>query len=314
MKALITGITGFAGRHLADFLSARKGVEVHGLSRTGDRSSKNIHACDVQDAAKVGKLILKIRPDRIYHLAAQSSVAYSWEHPKETFEQNLMGTLNVLDAARRLPRAPRIQLAGSAQEYGIPPKNKKIIDENVPMNPLSPYSVSKVSQDLMACQYVLHYGMKIVRTRAFNHIGPGQAADFVTSSFARQVARIEAGLQRPEIFVGNLDSVRDYTDVRDMVRAYWYALEKGEEGEVYNIASGDGRTVREILDVYLKLSPAKIAVKVDPARVRANDLPRLVGDSRKFRRRTGWAPRISLETSLNDVLAFWREKTKHEKK
>ena len=310
MRIFITGITGFAGGHLADYLAAKKGMEVYGLAHRESSPKRRIYACDVRDSSQVASIVRKVKPDRIFHLAAQSSVSFSWEHPKETFEQNLIGTINVLEAARKTGRSIQIQIAGSAHEYGVPPRNGIRIDESMAMSPLSPYAVSKAAQDLLACQYYAHYGMKIVRTRAFNHIGPRQTSDFVTSSFARQVALIEAGRQKPEIFVGNLDTIRDYTDVRDVVRAYWLSLEKGKAGEVYNIASGKGRTARQILDYYLKVTPVKIKVKQKASRMRPSDPSRLVGDASKFKLKTGWEPRIPFEKSLKDILQFWREKIK----
>ncbi len=311
MRILITGITGFAGRHLTDFISGRPGAKVYGISR-GRQADKKIYACDLRDAKKISAIVKAVKPDRVFHLAAQSSVQLSWKEPSDTFEQNLMGTLNLLEAVRQFSPRAKVQIAGSAQEYGVPPKKTARLDERAPVNPQSPYAVSKVAQDLLASQYGLQYGLQIVRTRAFNHIGPGQSPDFLAASLARQIARIEAGKQNPVILAGNLDTVRDYTDVRDMARAYWLALEKGQPGEVYNIASGRGYSARQILNSYLELSRVKITVKADPARMRANDLSRLVGDARKFTRRTGWKPRIPVKTTLLDTLNYWRQKVRHE--
>ena len=311
MRALITGITGFVGGHLADYLNTQKGVEVYGISRHNGQGNWRGYACDMRDAKKVEKLIRQIKPDRIFHLAGQASVPLSWSDPKGTFEENLISTVNLLEAVLKARLGPRIQLAGSAHEYGIPPKPMRRIDESAPMNPLSPYAVSKVSQDFLACQYARRFNMKIVRTRAFNHVGPGQSEAYVTSSMARQIALIEAGHQKPEILAGNLDTIRDYTDVRDVVRAYWLALEKGKAGEAYNIASGRGHSAREILELYLKLTPVKIKVRQDPGRLRQDDLARLVGNPGKFIRRTGWKPKINFKDSLKDILNFWRKKVKN---
>ena len=313
MRILITGITGFVGGHLADFLSGKKDIEVHGLAQHAGNTKKRIYACDIRDQKKLEAIVQKVKPDRIFHLAAQASVPFSWEYPRETFEQNLMGTVNLLEAVRKSGISPGIQIAGSAHEYGIPPKNITRIHEEVPLNPISLYAVSKVSQDFLACQYASHFGMNIVRTRGFNHIGPRQSADFVTSSFARQIALMEAGRQKPLLMTGNLDTARDYTDVRDAVEAYWLAVEKGKIGEVYNIASGKAHSARQILNSYLKMTKVKIMIKQEASRVRRSDIPRLVGDARKFFRRTGWKPRIPLEESLADILNFWREKIKNEK-
>ena len=189
MRILITGITGFAGGHLADLLSAKKGARVYGLARRPGRFQKRVFACDMRDSRKLEALVGRIKPDRIFHLAAQSSVAFSWANPKETFEQNLIGTLHLLEAARKKCPGARIQIAGSAQEYGVPLKKITRISESVPVNPLSPYAISKAAQDFLACQYSGHFGMKIVRTRAFNHTGPRQTPDFVASSFEMSTPR-----------------------------------------------------------------------------------------------------------------------------
>ncbi len=314
MKALITGISGFAGGHLAEYLASKKGVRVYGLARRPEKGSASVFACDIRDGAKLEKILRRIKPDRVFHLAAQASVPVSWKDPRGTFEQNLNGTLNLLEAARRACPKALIQLTGSAQEYGIPPKTSGRIGESAPLNPLSPYAVSKAAQDFLMKFYGRRFGMKIVMTRAFNHIGPRQSDDFIASSFAKQIAEIEAGLRRPEILVGDLRSVRDYTDVRDMVRAYWLSLEKGRAGEVYNIASGRGRSGLEILEAYLKITDARIRVKKDPSRMRSHDLPRLVGDPSKFMRRTGWKPEINFEKSLEDILNYWRKEVGRGKK
>ncbi len=313
MRVLITGITGFVGGHLAHFLSTKKGLQIYGLSRRHSDPKKKIYSCDIRDGKKVEALVRRIKPEQIYHLAAVSSPSFSWENPKETFENNLIGTLNLLEAVRRSKISTQIHIAGSAYEYGIPKKAVASIDETMPLEPLSPYAVSKVAQDHLACQYFHHYGLSLVRTRAFNHIGPGQSAQFVTASFARQIARIEQGLQEPLLRVGNLDGVRDYTDVRDVVRAYHLALEKGKRGEVYNIASNQGHTIRQILDIFKALSPVKIRVQQDPALLRRHDFPRLVGNSKKFNLQTGWRPKIALEKSLEDILHYWRGQVKLKK-
>ncbi len=308
MKVLITGISGFAGSHLADYAAAKKGVHVYGLARRARRGRYTVYACDIRNGAKLEQLLRRVRPDRIFHLAAQASVPVSWKDPKGTMEQNFNGTLNLLEAVRRVCPKAQVQLTGSAQEYGVPPKKKAgRIDETTPLNPLSPYAVSKAALDYLGELYVRHYGMKVVMTRAFNHIGPGQTDAFIASSFAKQVALIEAGKKKPEIHVGDLSSVRDYTDVRDMVRAYWLSLEKGRAGEVYNIASGRGRSGKDMLGAYLKMTPVKIRIVKDAARVRKHDLPRLVGDARKFARHTGWKPKIKFEQSLADILNYWRK-------
>ena len=293
---MITGSSGFVGRHLTDFLAAKKGVKVFGIhARDGD----------VRDAKKVLGLLRKIRPDRIFHLAAQPSVPLSWKDPKQTFQVNLIGTLNLLEAARRLGLRPQIQIAGSSEMYGSAPRDHRIRETDL-LQPMNPYAVSKASQDILAGQYHASLGFEIIRTRAFNHIGPGQSENFVVSNFAKQVASIEAGRQSPVIRVGHLESVRDFTDVRDVVRAYWLALEKGDPGQAYNVCSGVGRKIRQIVDFYLAQSRVKIKFQKDTSRLRLSEVSRIVGNPEKFMKKTGWKPLIPFETTLRDILDDWR--------
>lgn len=313
MKALITGITGFAGSHLADLLLA-EGYEVSGTVRWRSQKQNIVHIepklnlieCDIKDATSVKRIVDQVRPDRIYHLAAQSFVLTSWHAPAETLVTNLVGQLNVFEAVRELRISPRIQIACSSEEYGMVNADEMPITEGNPLRPLSPYGVSKVAQDVLAYQYYMSYGLEVVRTRAFNHTGPRRGEVFVASSFARQVAMIEKGLQDPVVFVGNLDAVRDFTDVRDTVRGYHLSLEKGEVGEVYNICSGQGRSMRELLDTILAHSRVTIETRQDPARMRPSDVPVLVGDSTKFRKATGWKPQIPFDQTIEDLLEYWR--------
>jgi GDP-4-dehydro-6-deoxy-D-mannose reductase len=218
--------------------------------------------------------------------------------------------LNLLEAVRHTGIKPRILVTCSAEGYGASANKVRFLDESAPFAPLNPYSVSKVAQDLLAHQYFLALGQKVVRTRAFSHTGPGQNDSFVAGSFAKQVALIEAGRQKPVIRVGNLKAIRDFTDVRDVVRAYALALEKGKAGEAYNVCSGKGRRISELLDIYLSESSVKIKVKHDPGRQRAGDIPRLVGNPKKFINATGWKPEIPFEQTLRDVLDYWRERVK----
>lgn len=296
MKAFITGASGFVGRHLTDFLAGRKGVKVYGLQASD---------CDIRNSKTLLAFVRKIRPDILFHLAAQSSVQLSWKNPEETFQINLIGTLNLLEAARNSGLHPRIQIAGSAEVYGQAPKGR--IRETDSLDPINPYAASKAAQELLAGQYHASLDLKIIRTRAFNHIGPGQSENFVASNFAKQVARIEAGKQPPVIRVGCLESIRDFTDVRDIVRAYWLAMEKGVPGEVYNVCSGVGHKIREIVDFYLDQSRVKIKVRKDPLRLRLSEVSQRVGDPGKFMKKTGWKPQISFEASLRDILDDWRK-------
>jgi GDP-4-dehydro-6-deoxy-D-mannose reductase len=316
MRVLITGLTGFVGSHLADYLVARGDVEVFGTHRWRSRMDNVEHLrgrihlveCDLRDAAAARRVLREVRPDRIFHLAAQSFVPTSWLMPGETITGNVMGQLNLLEALRDLELPARVQIAGSSEEYGLVRPEEVPIREDHPLRPLSPYGVSKVTQDLLAYQYWRSYGLHIVRTRGFNHTGPRRGEVFVTSSFARQLAEIEKGLREPVVWVGNLDSVRDFTDVRDMVRAYWLALERGAPGEVYNICSGRGHTARQVLDILLGLTSVRVEVREDPARMRPSDVTLLVGDCSKFRAATDWRPTIPFEVTLKDVLDYWRQR------
>ncbi len=236
----------------------------------------------------------------------------SWRAPAETLSTNLVGQAYLFEAIRSLGLDPVVQIAGSSEEYGLVLPDEVPITEENPLRPLSPYAVSKVGQDMLGYQYFQSYGLKVVRTRGFNHTGPRRGEVFVTSNFAKQIARIEAGLSEPVIRVGNLESIRDFTDVRDMVRAYWLAAERGTPGEVYNIASGEGITIRELLDRLLEISGAEVRVEEDPARLRPSDVEVLIGDSSKFRRDTGWEPEIPLERTLRDLLDFWRQRVRPE--
>ncbi len=315
MRALITGITGFAGSHLADYiLSEHPEVEVYGIRRWRSRMENLTHIegrlelveGDLRDQASMQDVLTRSRPDYIFHLAAQSFVPTSWKAPAETLSTNILGQTHLLEAVRALGLDPVIQIACSSEEYGLVHPDEVPITEDNPLRPLSPYAVSKVSQDLLGYQYFRSYGMKVVRTRGFNHTGPRRGEVFVVSNFARQLVAIEIGAQEPKIRVGNLDAVRDFTDVRDVVRAYWLAVEKGRPGEVYNIASGKGRTIREILDRLIELSGVKPEIEIDPARLRPSDVEILVGDSSKFRADTGWEPNIEFDRTLADMLEYWR--------
>ena len=316
MRILITGITGFVGSHLCDLLLNKKEVEIYGIKRLRSRIENIDHLQskivllegDVRDATSMRDILNKVRPDRIFHLAAQSFVPTSWKLPMEVLETNLMGQLNLLEGVRSIKLDPLIQIAGSSEEYGLVQSEDLPVKEDTPLHPLSPYGVSKVGQDLMGYQYFKSYGLRIIRTRAFNHEGPRRGSVFVTSDFARQIALIEKGGDPPVMRVGNLESIRDFTDVRDVVKAYWLALEKGEPGEVYNISSGKGRRIREVLDSLLKLTKVKVKIEEDPEKMRPSDVPILIGNSRKFEKKTGWKPEIPFEKTLKDLLDYWRER------
>lgn len=324
MKVLITGVTGFVGSHLVDFLQQNHPEgEIHAIKRWRSKEDNirhitqgvNYHECDIKDAHNVYGIINSIRPDRIFHLAAQSFVPTSWDSPTETFEINIIGQCNIFEAVRKLKTDsynPTIQIACSSEEYGLVLPNEVPILETNPLRPLSPYAVSKVAQDFMGYQYYKSYGLNIIRTRAFNHSGPRRGEVFVDSNFAKQITEIELGIRKPVIEVGNLDSIRDFTDVRDIVAAYWVSTEKCQPGEVYNICSGKGFKIKDVLDTLIGYSTAKkIEIKEVESRMRPSDVPILIGNCDKFKKDTNWNPKIPyLEVTLLDTLNYWREKLK----
>lgn len=320
-RALITGITGFVGSYMAEYLlQHHPDVEVHGTARWRSRRdniehiAKDIHLveCDLNDANSVRSMIESTRPDYVFHLAAQSFVPTSWHAPTDTLNTNIMGQLNLFEAIRLTGIDPVIQIAGSSEEYGMVLPDEVPIKETNPLRPLSPYAVSKVTQDMLAWQYFYAYDLKVVRTRAFNHSGPRRGDVFVESNFAKQVVEIELGLVPPVLKVGNLEARRDYTDVRDVVRAYWLAVTRAEPGEVYNIATGKSYAIQEVLDMLLAEARVPIRVEQDPTRLRPSDVLILEGDASRFREATGWEPTIPFEQTLQDILAYWRERLARE--
>jgi len=315
LRALITGITGFAGSFLAEYC-LKNGIEVWGIQRWRSKMENvegiiediNLIEGDIRDAESIYTAIEKSKPDYIFHLAAQSFVPTSWNAPTETLTTNIIGQVNIFETVRRLGLECPIQIACSSEEYGMVYPDEVPIKETNPLRPLSPYAVSKVAQDLMGYQYFQSYGIKAIRTRAFNHTGPRRGHVFVTSNFAKQIAEIEAGINEPIIYVGNLEAKRDFTDVRDTVRGYWLAAEKGEPGEVYNIASNRTITIQELLNSLLALSDKEIEVRQDPDRMRPSDVEILYGDASKLEAATGWKPEIPFDKTLEDTLNWWRER------
>lgn len=316
-RALITGITGFVGSHLAELL-LDKGYEVYGTVRHRSRMENIEHLADrlklveteLTDSHSTFSAISKIEPEYIFHLAGQSFVLTSWHAPQETVMINTIGTLNVLEAVRRAKIDSRIQVCGSSEEYGRVLPDEVPIKETNPLRPLSPYGVSKVAEDMFGVQYHKSYGMKTVVTRAFNHTGPRRGDVFATSNFAKQIVMIEKGKQKPVIRHGNLDAKRDFTDVRDTVKAYELSLQKGKFGEEYNICSGKTITMQRVLEILLSFSNVKITTEQDPERMRPSDVEILQGDYSKFKAATGWEPKIPFEQTMEDLLNYWRENIK----
>lgn len=317
MRILITGVSGFAGSHLADHLVARvtPTTEIWGCDRgtaspSPDASRFRRVAVDLRDAAATRRLIQQIKPDSVYHLAAQASVGESWRNPWDTLESNLRVQLNLFEAVLAEHMAPRILIAGSMEEYGRVLPDELPLNEQQPFRPDNPYSVSKIGQDMLGLQYYLSHQLPIVRVRPFNHIGPRQGSRFVAAAFASQIAAIEAGAQPPVLKAGNLTARRDFTDVRDMVAAYTLALEQGQAGEVYNLGSGRSRSIQELLDTLLSFAHCPIFVQTDPERLRPSDNLEVVCDAGKFHALTGWAPVIPFEQSLKDLLDYERARVR----
>ncbi|HSD26165.1 MAG TPA: GDP-mannose 4,6-dehydratase [Vicinamibacteria bacterium] len=313
MRLLVTGAGGFVGGHLVDFLHAEHPeVEVHGAVLPHGAVSwraapgARVVETDLTDPAAAQAVVEDVRPDRILHLAGQSSVHLSWLDPGGTLRANVLGIVHLLDGVRRLGLRPPVLVVGSAEEYGAVRPEEMPIREETPLRPASPYAVSKVAQGALALLYGPAGGLRVVLTRTFHHTGPGRGEAFAESSFARQIAEIEAGRREGVLEVGNLDAVRDFADVRDVVRAYWMLLEKGEGGRAYNVCSGRGRRIRDLLDVLLAASVARVEVRTSPERLRPSDVPAQVGDPARLRAATGWEPRIPLERSLLDLLDDWR--------
>jgi GDP-4-dehydro-6-deoxy-D-mannose reductase len=313
MRVLITGVAGFVGGHMVDLLRREEpeavvlGLDSHPGARARSLNIEIVQA-DLEDASSVRAAFEHLRPDRVVHLAAQSSPQRSWDDPERTLRTNVLGMLHLLEAARARPAPPRILAVGSADEYGLVEPHEVPLREDAPLRPASPYAASKVAQGYLALQYALSSGIPVVRTRTFHHTGPRRGEQFAESSFARQLAEIEAGQRPARLEVGNLEAVRDFTDVRDVVKAYWVLLDRGAPGQVYNVCSGKGVKLRELLEGLIAHSGQRVEVHVDPARLRTADATILVGDPSRLRAATGWAPQIPLERTLRDLLDYWRER------
>jgi GDP-4-dehydro-6-deoxy-D-mannose reductase len=315
MRALVTGVSGFVGGHLAEHL-LQADDQVVGLSSSGRWPDALAHLaarvrlerCDLADATdeRLGELIARKQPEVVYHLAAQANPQASVADPRGTWALNLGGTLNLLEAVRASGQRPRVVLVGSGVCYGNPAPEHLPVTEDCPLRPNNPYAASKAAADLLGIQYVLAHGLDVVMVRPFNHSGPRQTPNYVLGGLARQVAEVEAG-RKGRVEVGNLEVVRDFTDVRDVVRAYRLLASRGTAGEVYNLGSGAGTRLADALATLKGLATTPIEVFVDPARVRPVDQPLLVADPSKLRDATGWAPRIPIEQTLRDMLDSWRE-------
>jgi len=315
VKVLITGVTGFAGSYLAEYLVDQPDVEVYGLKRwnspladlQGVIDKITLINFDLGDPHSIYKAISEVRPDRIFHLAAQSYVPMSFRAPVDTIRANVLGTVGLLEAVRETGDDPVIHICTSSEVYGEVSQEELPIVESTPLRPQSPYGVSKVAEDLTAYQYHVSYGLRTLRTRSFTHTGPRSKEVFVAPAFAKQIAEIEAGQRNEVVYVGNLDSTRTFLDIRDMVEAYWLLTEKCPAGEVYNIAGDYTCTVGQMLDTLLGLTDVKPKIEVDSRLLRVSDVTRQVPDTTKFREATGWRPKISFEQTLRDILDYWRD-------
>jgi GDP-4-dehydro-6-deoxy-D-mannose reductase len=311
MRALITGIGGFVGRHLLAHLRDA-GDEVCGLGRQNDLRGMppdvDIRVADLTDRVTVERHLRALQPEAVYHLAAQSSPTDSLHDPWGTLGNNLLGQMTLFESLRSADLWPRVLVVGSSDEYGAVRPEDVPTDEQVPLRPTTPYAVSKVAQDMMGFQYFAQHGLPVVRVRPFNHTGPGHDPRFVIPSFAQQLAEIEAGLREPTMRVGNLEVERDFTDARDMVRAYRLAVVAGVPGDVYNLGRGHALRIADMLDELVALCQVPVHVEADPALVRPTEVIRQQADIRKFSALTGWQPAIPWHTTLHDTLNYWRER------
>jgi GDP-4-dehydro-6-deoxy-D-mannose reductase len=309
-KCLITGCGGFIGSHLAEFLLER-GLTVFGIVHEDSRNIEHLKGrldilkCDIMDKDSVESILAEVKPDYVFHLAAQSLIPLSWRDPEKTFKLNILGTLNLLDSIRGTGIEPVIEVTGSSAEYGFSTRNEIPIKETTEVRPSSPYGVSKIAESALAYLYWQTYGMKIIRLRPFYIIGTRKTA-YACADFARGIAEIEAG-QRDWLSTGNLETIRDPVDVRDAVRAMWLLAEKGKPGEVYNICSGKEYSMKEILYRLVALSRQPITVLTDPGLLQSSAEPVLVGDCSKLKK-LGWQPQIPIEKTLADILEYWRHR------
>jgi len=307
-KGLVIGAAGFVGSYLIDEMRAC-GMEACATKLPHERlehSQAKVYDLDILDREAIVALLLEIRPDYIFHLAAQSSVGLSWKNPGLTVDVNIKGSINVMDAVRELYYKPRVLLIGSGEEYGhIRPGETPIREDNL-LRPGNIYAATKACQNMIGSIYAQAYDMQLMMARSFNHIGPGQAPMFVVSDFCKQVAEIEKGLREPVMYVGNLAAKRDFTDVRDVVKAYVRLIQQGVPGETYNMGSGHAVEIRSILDTIISLSEKEIRVEIDPNKIRPVDVPVIEADITKLRELTGWEPQIELEQTIRDTLDYWR--------
>jgi len=307
MKAMIIGAAGFVGSYLTEAVRRDMSCEITVTKLAHEKADipdVKVIDLDILDSDRFFEVLSAEKPDYIFHLAAQSSVALSWKNPELTVEVNIIGALNLLNAIRRLDCNPRVLMVGSGEEYGrvtdVP------VTEGCVLKPGNMYAVTKACQNMMSTLYSQAYGLQLIMTRSFNHIGPRQMPQFVVADFCSQVVKIEKGLQEPVIRVGNLSAKRDFTDVRDVVSAYCRLIQYGKAGETYNVGSGHAIAVDDILKEILSQSDAEIEVEIDPAKLRPVDIPIIEADTSKLFNDTGWKPTLSLHDTISDTLDYWR--------
>lgn len=309
-RVLVTGASGFVGKHLVEYL-LNYNLEIWGTTRVPHINlivNPRVHWITLQllNSSQTRQALKQIQPDYVFHLAGQSNVRDSWSHKVITFESNLIGTIHLLESVQESYPEAMVITVGSSEEYGMVSEEQIPISEDVPPNPKSPYGVSKLAISYLVKQYVQTYGMRVIHARPFNHIGPGQDLGFVTTDFAKQIVSIELGLEENPILVGNLDAARDFTDVRDIVRAYWLLAERGSEGEIYNVCSGEGIKISTLVEELSARSKKKIDIVQDPSKIRPLDVPLYMGDNAKIMNDTGWSPKIPLSKTLDDIMEDWR--------
>jgi GDP-4-dehydro-6-deoxy-D-mannose reductase len=305
-RVLMTGAEGFVGTYLTAHLAAAYPAwHVTGTTRHVADSASPLFSCDLRDADAVMTLVQTVRPEMVVHLAGQSNVPASFADPEETLTNNIIGTLHLLDACRVHAPDARLLIVSSNEVYGPTPPEAQPLREDRPLHPVNPYAVSKAAQEMLALQYAHSYGLDVIVARPFNHIGPGQTDRFVVGAFARQIVEVERG-ERRVIAVGNLDAERDFTDVRDVVRAYAVLLERGARGGIYNIGSGRAVAISALLEMLRTLARVDVTIEQDPERLRPSDVPVMMGETTRLRQATGWEPAIPLSQSLGETLAWWR--------
>ncbi|MCS0674070.1 GDP-mannose 4,6-dehydratase [Cytobacillus firmus] len=305
MKALITGISGFVGQYLEQLLTLHS-IPVIGTTRI-KRKEKNWLPLDLLSEEQIVLLLKMVNPSHIFHLAGISNVKYSWSGRKDVMEANTIATINLLEAVKKVNKRIRVITIGSSEEYGRVVKSK--VSENEPLNPISPYGISKAAVSMLSQLYYMADNLNVIHVRPFNHIGPGQRLGFVTSDFANQIALINtAVLQSQKINIGNLDAIRDFTDVRDIAAAYYDIAVCGNAGEIYNVCSGKGTKIEEVLEIFLSFSKIPIEINKDKSKLRPSEIPVMIGNNEKLISKSNWKPKIALEKSLHDIYQYWLSK------